>query len=111
MSKLIAKHKSIREDRSRDNCGELTNIMKRIVDNQEDRNEFFETGFIFKKPVWYNTSCAEFRKFSDEVNNDPNNKIFIERDKKPYVNYIHTQVDIANEKVTYTLGHYDRNTY
>lgn len=110
MSKLIETHKntlSVRSGEDKLECLKFVNIMRHVVENQENRNEFLRPGYFFrKKNASYPINCDEFRNFVNVVNNNPNNKINIEHNGN-FINYIGTNIDTEKELVTYKLEYYD----
>lgn len=112
MAKLLEqKKKDLELKKDNSNCEEFTNIMKNIVDNQENVNGYFS---FFKKE--YSIDCLSFNEFKDSINNDCNNKMFIDNverkhnsqakyyyEKHTTVNHITTDIDVNNDLVTYRL--------
>ncbi len=119
MSNLIERHKREKEAIrlvKRNRCLEFTNIMKKIVDNQEEKTGYFlmdeykDLPYSRNTVKYYYVKCDEFEQFVRDTNNNPNNKTFINYVRTPRehpfhdtVAHILTNVDIKNEKVTYTL--------
>lgn len=108
MALLLEKYKLKKQEEpilNRQNCLGFVNKLRMIVNAQEDINEdFHEYSYYFKEKVRYNTECPEFESFVNMTNNS-NNKIKISNFlNHPFVDYIHTNVDIGRDLVTYELG-------
>ncbi len=94
-------------DKKQNECLNFTNVMKKIINNQEDRTGVISyTHFFSRQPINYPTSCNEFREFCKEINNDPHNKINIRYNDR-HVNHITTSVDMEKDLVIYRLYYYD----